>query len=119
MEVMEEMDKTMYEIVSPNGGYVNLREQTDLSSASLARLMPGERVAVTAMTGVWSKVLYNDETVGYVMTQYLRRAEEQETEDVGSVTIRTVLEDSKGNTWEPDGDFTVRTVVEINGENID
>ena len=118
-EVMEEMDKAMYEIVSPNGGYVNLREQPDLSSASLARLMPGERVAVTAMTGVWSKVLYNDETVGYVMTQYLHKAEEQEAEDVGSVTIRTVLEDSKGNTWEPDGDFCVRTVVKIDGENID
>ena len=26
---------------------------------------------------------------------------------------------AKGNTWEPDGDFTVRTVVEIDGENID
>ena len=81
--------------------------------------MPGERVAVTAMTGVWSKVLYNDESVGYVMTQYLRRAEKQKAEDVGSVTIRKVLEDSKGNTWEPDGDFCVRTVVKIDGENID
>ena len=89
-----------------------------MDSASLARLMPGERLFVTAMTGVWSKVLYNDELVGYVMTQYLRKAEEQ-AEEVGSVTIRTILTDSKGNTWEPDGDFTVRTVAEIDGESID
>ena len=117
-EVMIEMDKTAYEVISPNGGYVNLRERPDVDSASLARLMPGERLFVTAMTGVWSKVLYNDELVGYVMTQYLRKAEEQ-AEEVGSVTIRTILTDSKGNTWEPDGDFTVRTVAEIDGESID
>lgn len=117
-EVMEEMEKTIYEVISQNGGYVNLRERPDVDSASLARLIPGERVIVTAMTGVWSKVLYNDETVGYVMTQYLRKSEEQ-AEEVGSVTIRTILTDSKGNTWEPDGDFTVRTVVEIDGESID
>ena len=117
-EVMMEMDKTIYEVISPNGGYVNLRERPDVDSASLARLMPGEQLFVTAITGVWSKVLYNDELVGYVMTQYLRKAEEQ-AEEVGSVTIRTVLEDSKGSTWEPDGDFTVRTVVEIDGKTID
>lgn len=106
-EVMVGMDKAVYEIISPNGGYVNLRERPDVDSASLARLMPGERVEVSAMTGVWSKVLYNEELSGYVMTEYLRKAQ-----DTGGQTIRTVITDSAGRSWEPIGAYTVRMTLD-------
>lgn len=80
-EEWEEMNK-VYEIISPNGGYVNLREQPDTGSASLSRLYPGEKVTVTAMTGLWSKVVFKDTVIGYVMTEFLR---EEQTEDAGEL----------------------------------
>lgn len=111
-EEWEEMDK-IYEVTSPNGGYVNLREAPDTGSESLAKLYPGDRVRVTAMTGLWSKAESGD-VVGYVMTEFLREA----AEDDGVLTIRTIIEDSAGRTFEPVGTFSVRTELEVDGERI-
>ena len=118
-EEWEEMNK-VYEITSPNGGYVNLREQPDTASASLAKLYPGERVTVTAMTGMWSKAGHGG-AVGYVMTEFLKEpAEEAESvKTIGELTVRTIIEDSAGRTFEPAGNFTVRTQLEVDGEAID
>ena len=112
-EEWEEMNK-VYEITSPNGGYVNLREQPDTASISLAKLYPGDMVNVTAMTGVWSKV----ETAGhngYVMTQFLRDI----PQDAGELTVRTIITDETGRTFEPTGAFSVRTQLEVDGRTID
>jgi len=112
-EEWQEVNKE-YEVYSKNGGYVNLREQPDTDSESLARLYPGERVNVTAMTGLWSKVNTVDHT-GYVMTQYLR----EPPKDAEELTVRTIIEDSTGRTWEPVGAFSVRVQLEADGEIID
>lgn len=107
----------IYEIISPNGGYVNVRETPDTGSTSLARLYPGEKVTVTAMTGVWSKVLYNDE-VGYIMTQFLQIPFMEEAKE-GEITVKTVITDEAGRTFEPVGAYTAKTVLVVDGEAID
>ena len=107
----------IYEIISPNGGYVNVRETPDTGSTSLARLYPGEKVTVTAMTGVWSKVLYNDE-VGYIMKQFLQIPFMEEAKE-GEITVKTVITDEAGRTFEPVGAYTAKTVLVVDGEEID
>lgn len=69
-EEWTEMDKQM-EIYASNGGYTNLRELPDTESESLEQLRNGDRVHVTAMTGLWSKC-ETENNVGYIMTQFLR-----------------------------------------------
>ncbi|MBQ2990597.1 MAG: SH3 domain-containing protein [Clostridia bacterium] len=105
----------VYEIISPNGGYVNMRETPDTGSTSLKRLYPGEKVTVTAMTGVWSKVLHNDE-VGYIMTQFLRIPFAEKAEEVA---VKTVITDEAGRKFEPVGMFSVSTILAVDGEAID
>ena len=101
----------------------------------LGKVPKGGTVEVLAEAGDgWPKIRY-EKLVGYVSDQYLTpigavQAEPEEIpeetdeaqirpEDVVEVTIRTVLTDSKGNTWEPDGDFTVKTVIEADGKPIE
>lgn len=69
-EEWTEMDKQM-EIYASNGGYTNLRELPDTESESIEQLRNGDRVHVTAMTGLWSKC-ETENNVGYIMTQFLR-----------------------------------------------
>lgn len=90
---------------SQNGGYVNLREQPSTASRELARLDPGTLVQVTAMTGVWSRVEWEDRT-GYMMTEFLRRIE---SAGGGAVTVtgKAVIIDSAGNVFRPVGGFRV------------
>lgn len=71
----------LYEVVSPNGGYVNLREAPDVTSKQISRLQPGEKLTVVRMTSVWSEVLYIDRT-GYVMTEFLKAVPEESTDTV-------------------------------------
>lgn len=108
-----EMDKEM-EVYASNGGYTNLREQPDTESAALERLRNGDVVRVTAMTGVWSKVEHGD-VVGYIMTQFLR----DKQQDAGELTIRTVITDEAGRTFEPVGAYTAKTVLMVDGKEID
>lgn len=112
-EEWDEMNE-VYEITSPNGGYVNLREAPDTESESIKKLYPGALVTVTAMTGVWSKVEVEG-VVGYVMTEFLREA----AQEAGELTVRTIIEDSTGRTFEPVGAFSVRTELEVDGERIE
>lgn len=79
-EEWTEMDKQM-QVYAINGGYTNLREQPDTGSESLEQLRNGDRVRVTAMTGVWSKV-ETQEHAGYMMTQFLRDIPEDLPETV-------------------------------------
>lgn len=79
-EEWTEMDKQM-QVYASNGGYTNLREQPDTGSESLEQLRNGDRVRVTAMTGVWSKV-ETQEHAGYMMTQFLRDIPEDLPETV-------------------------------------
>jgi hypothetical protein len=52
------------------GGSLNLRKEKSTSSAKLASIPSGTRVAVTEHGNEWCKVVYNTYT-GYAMTQYL------------------------------------------------
>lgn len=79
-EEWTEMDKQM-QVYASNGGYTNLRGQPDTGSESLEQLRNGDRVRVTAMTGVWSKV-ETREHAGYMMTQFLRDIPEDLPETV-------------------------------------
>lgn len=79
-EEWTEMDKQM-QVYASNGGYTNLRGQPDTGSESLEQLRNGDRVRVTAMTGVWSKV-ETQEHAGYMMTQFLRDIPEDLPETV-------------------------------------
>lgn len=79
-EEWTEMDKQM-QVYAINGGYTNLREQPDTGSESLEQLRNGDRVRVTAMTGLWSKV-ETQEHAGYMMTQFLRDIPEDLPETV-------------------------------------
>lgn len=107
-----EMDKEM-EVYASNGGYTNLRELPDTESKALGKLRNGDIVRVTAMTGVWSKVEHGD-VIGYIMTQFLR-----EVPQGGELTIRTVITDEAGRTFEPVGAYTAKTVLVVDGEEID
>ena len=107
-----EMDKEM-EVYASNGGYTNLRELPDTESVSLEKLRNGDIVRVTAMTGVWSKVEHGD-VIGYIMTQFLREVPQE-----GELTIRTVITDEAGRTFEPVGAYTAKTVLVVDGEEID
>ena len=111
-EEWREMDKEMEEYAS-NGGYTNLRELPDTESVSLEKLRNGDIVRVTAMTGVWSKVEHGD-VIGYIMTQFLREVPQE-----GELTIRTVITDEAGRTFEPVGAYTAKTVLVVDGEVID
>lgn len=107
-----EMDKEM-EVYASNGGYTNLRELPDTESVALEKLRNGDIVRVSAMTGVWSKVEHGD-VIGYIMTQFLREVPHE-----GELTIRTVITDEAGRTFEPVGAFTAKTVLVVDGEEID
>lgn len=107
-----EMDKEM-EVYASNGGYTNLRELPDTESVALEKLRNGDIVRVTAMTGVWSKVGHGD-VIGYIMTQFLREVPQE-----GELTIRTVITDEAGRTFEPVGAYTAKTVLVVDGEEID
>ena len=107
-----EMDKEM-EVYASNGGYTNLRELPDTESVALEKLRNGDMVRVTAMTGVWSKVEHGD-VIGYIMTQFLREVPQE-----GELTIRTVITDEAGRTFEPVGAYTAKTVLVVDGEEID
>lgn len=111
-EEWTEMDKEM-EVYASNGGYTNLRELPDTESVPLEKLRNGEIVRVTAMTGVWSKVEHDD-VIGYIMTQFLREVPHE-----GELTIRTVITDEAGRTFEPVGAYTAKTVLVVDGEEID
>lgn len=107
-----EMDKEM-EVYASNGGYTNLRELPDTESVAIEKLRNGDIVRVTAITGVWSKVEHGD-VIGYIMTQFLREVPQE-----GELTIRTVITDEAGRTFEPVGAYTAKTVLVVDGEEID
>ena len=107
-----EMDKEM-EVYASNGGYTNLRELPDTESVALEKLRNGDIVRVTEMTGVWSKVEHGD-VIGYIITQFLREVPHE-----GELTIRTVITDEAGRTFEPVGAYTAKTVLVVDGEEID
>ena len=106
------MDKEM-EVYASNGGYTNLRELPDTESVALQKLRNGDIVRVSAMTGVWSKVEHGD-VIGYIMTQFLREVPQE-----GELTIRTVITDEAGRTFEPVGAYTAKTVLVVDGEEIE
>lgn len=100
----------------------------------LGKVPKGRTVDVLAEAGDgWPKIRYN-ELIGYVSEQYLtplgmQTEEEPEEvqqddvqilpEDVANVTIRTIIIDSEGNTFEPVSEFAVKTVLDVDGEELD
>ena len=116
-------------IVSTQRDPLRIREWP-VTGNTIGKAPKGATVEVIAETGDgWPKIRYEG-VEGYVSREYLttiiepeKPQDETETkipaEEVESVTIRTILTDSKGNTWEPDGDFTVKTVIEVDGEPIE
>ena len=96
-----------YEIYAENGGYVNLRSEPNTESESLEKLRNGDRVIVTARSGVWSKCETNDH-VGYVMTEFLREVKEDNViKPIGKPTII----DSAGNRFVPVGNWRVEWIA--------
>ena len=73
----------------------------------------GAEVEVLA-DGEWARVRWGD-MLGYVASRYLERIER----DYADLTVRVILTDSKGNTWEPVGAYTARVQLEADGEPID
>lgn len=73
----------------------------------------GETVEVLT-EGEWPRVRYG-EALGHVSGKYLEKIEA----DYSALTVRTILTDSAGNTWEPVGAYTARTQLEVDGEAID
>lgn len=101
----------------------------------LGKVPKGRTVDVLAEAGDgWPKIRYN-KLIGYVSEQYLTpigaaQTKPEETpeetdevqippEDIAEVTIRTIITDSAGNTFEPVGEFTVKTVLDVDGEELD
>ena len=60
---------TVY-VSTSNKGKLNLREQPNTNSKTLAQIPYGTELEVESTTGEWSKVTYNSYT-GYVMNKYL------------------------------------------------
>ena len=82
----------------------------------IGRIGHGARVRVMAEKSGWAFVSYGDSGSGYVSVKYLTPIEEETaTEEAGELTIRTIIEDSAGRVFEPVGDFTVRTQLEVDG----
>jgi len=108
-----------YEVYAANGGYTNLREQPDTSSASLEQMRNGDRVRVIEQNGAWSRVETERHT-GYVMIQFLREIAEDGLpviEDTIDRAARIVIRDSIGNTFRPVGECTID--LEYSGESVD
>ena len=57
-------------IVSPDGGYVNIRSEASTKSPYIAKAEPGNKVEVLEAGDEWSKVNYAGK-VGYVMSKFL------------------------------------------------
>lgn len=76
----------------------------------------GETVEVLA-EGEWTLVRYGEKR-GYASAKYLERIEEAEAE-YAELTVRTIIEDGMGRTFEPIGGFSVRVQLEAHGEAID
>ena len=79
----------------------------------IGRIPKGETVDVIA-EGEWARVRWGD-APGYVASRYLGRIEK----DYAELTVRVILTDSEGNTWEPVGAYTARVQLEADGEAID
>jgi len=98
----------IYEVYASNGGYTNLREQPDTSSASVGQLRNGDRIRVMEQSGAWSKV-ETDRYTGYVMTQFLREIEAETpiADDTADVKVQIIIRDSADNVFRPIGKYTV------------
>lgn len=79
----------------------------------IGEIPKGETVDVIA-EGEWARVRYG-EMLGYVSSKYLEMIEKEYSD----LTVRVILEDSAGNTWEPVGAYTARVQLEADGEPID
>lgn len=79
----------------------------------IGEIPKGAEVEVLA-EGEWARVRWGD-ALGYVAGRYLERIEK----DYAELTVRVILTDSEGNTWEPVGAFSVRVQLEADGEPID
>ena len=77
-------------IVSPDGGYVNIRSEASTKSPYIAKAEPGDKVEVLEVGNEWSKVNYAGK-VGYVMSKFLSDSISNEGNNNNSST------DSGGN----------------------
>lgn len=80
----------------------------------IGKIPRGTIVDVLAEDGEWAYVRH-DGVSGYAASKYLEKMET----DYSELTVRTILTDSAGNTWEPVGAFTARVQLEVDGEPID
>lgn len=80
----------------------------------IGKIPRGAIVDVLAEDGEWAYVRH-DGVSGYAARKYLEKMET----DYSELTVRTILTDSAGNTWEPVGAFTARVQLEVEGEPID
>ena len=76
--------------------------------------MPKGAVVDVLGEGEWMHVRYGGAT-GYASAQYLTRI----GVDYSGLTVRTILTDGMGSTWEPVGGYSARTVLEENGMPLD
>ncbi|MBR4039424.1 MAG: SH3 domain-containing protein [Clostridia bacterium] len=72
--------------------------------------LPKDAVVDVLGEGEWMHVRYGG-AAGYASAQYLTRI----GADYSGLTVRTILTDGTGGTWEPVGGYSARTVLEENG----
>lgn len=95
--------KAVVKLDDPNST-LNVRNAPGKEGAVINRLLHGQKVeVVTEHAGGWVFVRYGDSgAMGYVASEYLERAEEDEEPSTHVVLVFT---DSFGNEWIPVGDF--------------
>lgn len=131
-EDYEQEETAMYKaIVNTEKDPLRVREWP-VTGTVLGSVPKGRTVDVLAEAGDgWPKIRYN-ELVGYASGEYLKAVEpaagnssnnstgsEDEPQEYGEITIRTIIRDEDGREWEPNGAFTIETVVEVDRESID
>lgn len=70
-EVYEPLLKREYGIVDDNDGWVNLRENPDVSSPSIARILNGTNLEILDKSRNWFKVYTESGRTGYVFKDRL------------------------------------------------
>ena len=95
---------------------LNLRDAP--KGKKIGELPKGALVDVIA-DGEWARVRYGD-LLGYASADYLQRVEADTAEpETGELTVKTVITDEAGRTFEPVGAYTAKTVLVVDGEEID
>ena len=78
-------------VISPNGGKVNMRKEPKTSATLVAQLSPGTEVEVLGTTNTgWTRCSYNGKT-GYIMSQFLSGSDPDAAESAQIGQVKMLL----------------------------